>query len=63
LGWVGIGPSVCMLLDGTYEPPKEVDEYTKKLSKQFRKNSKATEHDSLYRVMLEEWKSFWKVAT
>jgi hypothetical protein len=35
VGWVGIGPSVCMMLDGTYEPPEEVDEYTKKLIKQF----------------------------
>jgi hypothetical protein len=34
--WLGIGPSVCMMLDGTYEPPEEVDEYTKKLIKQFR---------------------------
>jgi hypothetical protein len=36
VGWLGIGPSVCMMLDGTYEPPEEVDEYTNKLSKQFR---------------------------
>jgi hypothetical protein len=28
--------------------PEEVDEYTKKLSKQFRQNRKATEHDPLY---------------
>jgi hypothetical protein len=21
VGWVGIGPAVCMMLDGTYEPP------------------------------------------
>jgi hypothetical protein len=26
VGWLGIGPSVCMMLDGTYDPPKEVDE-------------------------------------
>jgi hypothetical protein len=35
MGWVGIVPAVCMMLDGTYDPPKEVDEYTKKLIKQF----------------------------
>jgi hypothetical protein len=22
VGWVGIGPSVCMMLDGTYDPPQ-----------------------------------------
>jgi hypothetical protein len=22
MGWVGIGPSVCMMLDGTYDPPR-----------------------------------------
>jgi hypothetical protein len=21
VGWLGIGPSVCMMLDGTYDPP------------------------------------------
>jgi hypothetical protein len=63
VGWVGIGPVVCMMLDGTYEPPEEVDEYTKKLIKQFRKNRKATAHDPLYKITPEEWKSFWKVAT
>jgi hypothetical protein len=31
VGWLGIGPSVCMMLDGTYEPHEDVDEYTKKL--------------------------------
>jgi hypothetical protein len=63
VGWVGIGQSVCMMLDGTYEPPEEVDEYTKKLIKQFRKNRKATEHDPLYKITPEEWKSFWKGET
>jgi hypothetical protein len=62
VGWVGIGPSLCMMLDGTYEPPEEVDEYTKKLIKHFRKNRKATEHDPLYKITPEEWKSFWKGA-
>jgi hypothetical protein len=47
VGWVGIGPAVCMMLDGTNDPPDEVDEYTKKLIKQFRQNCKATEHDPL----------------
>jgi hypothetical protein len=42
MGWLGIGPSVCMMLDGTYEPPEEVDEYTKNLIQQFRPNHKAT---------------------
>jgi hypothetical protein len=41
VGWVGIDPYVCMMLDGTYEPPEEVDEYTKKLIKQFQKNRKS----------------------
>jgi hypothetical protein len=22
VGWVGIGPAVCMMLDGTYDPPR-----------------------------------------
>jgi hypothetical protein len=50
VGWVGKGkgPSVCMMLDGTYKQPEEVEKYTKKLIKQFRKNRKATEHDTLY---------------
>jgi hypothetical protein len=63
VGWLGIGPEVFMMLDGTYEPTEEVDEYTKKLIKQFRKNRKATEHDPLYKITPEEWKSFWKGAT
>jgi hypothetical protein len=63
VGWVGIGPAVCMTLDGTYDPPEEVDEYTKKLIKQFRQNRKATEHDPLYKITPEEWKSFCKGAT
>jgi hypothetical protein len=61
--WLGIGPALCMMLDITYEPPEEVDEYTNKLIKQFRKNRKATEHDPLYKITREEWKSFWKGAT
>jgi hypothetical protein len=63
VGWVGIVPAVCMMLDGIYDPPEEVDEYTKKLSKQFRQNRKATEHDPLYKITPEEWKSFWKGVT
>jgi hypothetical protein len=35
-------------------PPEEVDEYTKKLIKQFRQSRKATEHDPLYKITLEE---------
>jgi hypothetical protein len=62
-GWFGIRPAVCMMLDGTYDPPEEVDEYTKKLIKQFQKSRKATEHDPLYKITPEEWKSFWKGAT
>jgi hypothetical protein len=38
------------MLDGTYEPPEEVDEHTNKLINQFRKNRKATEHDPLYKI-------------
>jgi hypothetical protein len=60
---LGIGPSVCLILDGTYEPLTELDEYTKKLIKQFRKICKATEHDTLFKITPEEWKSFWKGAT
>jgi hypothetical protein len=52
-GWIGIGPSVCMMLEGIYEPREEVDEYNKKLIKQFRKNCKATEHDPLYKITPE----------
>jgi hypothetical protein len=40
-----------------------VDEYTKKLIKQFRQNRKATGHDPLYKITPEEWKAFWKGAT
>jgi hypothetical protein len=60
VGWVGIGPAVCMMLDGTFDPPEEVDEYTKKLIKKFQKNRKATEYEPLYKITPEEWKSFWK---
>jgi hypothetical protein len=64
VGWIEIGPAVCMLLDGTYDPPPDdVDEYTKKLIKQFRKNCKATEHDPFYKITPEEWKFLWKGAT
>jgi hypothetical protein len=63
VGWVGIGPSVCIMLDGTYEHPEEVDEYTNKLIKQFEKNCKVTEHDPFYNITPEEGKSFWKTAT
>jgi hypothetical protein len=62
VGWVGIYPAVCMMLDGTYEPPEEVDEYTNKLINLLRQNRKATEHDPLYKITPEEWKSFWKGA-
>jgi hypothetical protein len=58
--WLWTGPAVCMMLDGTYEPPEEVDEYTKKMINQFRQNRKAAEHDPLYKITPEEWKSFWK---
>jgi hypothetical protein len=65
VGWLGIGQAVCMMLDGTYDPPPpdEVDEYTKKLIKQFRQNRKATEHDPLYKMTQEECKSLCKGAT
>jgi hypothetical protein len=58
VGWLGIGPSACMMLDGTYEPPDEVEEYTKNLIKQFQKNRKATEGYPSYKISPEEWKSF-----
>jgi hypothetical protein len=48
VGWLEIGPAVCMMLDGTYDTPDELNEYTKKMIKQFRKNLKATEDDLLY---------------
>jgi hypothetical protein len=60
---LGIGPAVCMMLDGTYDPPEEVDEYTKKLIKQFWQNRMANEHDPLYNITPEEWKFFWKEST
>jgi hypothetical protein len=39
-GWLGIGPAVCMMWDGTYEPPRKWMStwYTKKLIKQSRRN-------------------------
>jgi hypothetical protein len=46
-GWLGIGPAVCTMLDGVYEPPDEVDEYTKKLINQLWQNRKVTVHDPL----------------
>jgi hypothetical protein len=49
-----------MMMDGTYEPPEELDEYNKKLIKRFMKNHKAKEHDPLY---TDEWRYFWKGAT
>jgi hypothetical protein len=52
-----------MVLEGTYEPPEELDGYTKNLIKQFRQNRKTTEHYPLYKITPEEWKSFWKGAT
>jgi hypothetical protein len=61
--WLGIVPTVCMMLDGTYDPPEEVEEYTKKLIKQFRQNHKSTEHDPWNKITPEGWKSFWKGAT
>jgi hypothetical protein len=64
VGWVGIVPEVCMMLDVPYAPPpQEVDEYTTKLIKQFRKKIKATEHEPLNKTTPKEWKSFWKGAT
>jgi hypothetical protein len=53
VGWIGIGPAVCMMLDGTYDPPGELDEYTKNLIKQFRQNRKAIGHDPLYKITPE----------
>jgi hypothetical protein len=55
VGWLWICPEVCMMLDGTDDPPEEVDEYTKKLIKQFRQNRKATEHDPLYKITPESF--------
>jgi hypothetical protein len=52
-----------MARDRPISTPKEVDEYTKKLIKQFRKNLKATEHDPLYKITPEEYNYFWKGAT
>jgi hypothetical protein len=40
-----------------------VDEYTKKLINQFWQNHRATEHEPLYKIYPEEWKSFWRGAT
>jgi hypothetical protein len=33
VGWLGIGPSLCMMLDGTYDPPNELDEYDQAVQK------------------------------
>jgi hypothetical protein len=44
-------------------PPKELDEYTTNMIKQFRQNCKATEHDSMYKITPDKWRSFWKGST
>jgi hypothetical protein len=57
-----LGPSVYVIPAGTYEPTDDLDKYTKKLIKNFRQNSKAKEHDPLYKITPDEWRSFCKGA-
>jgi hypothetical protein len=41
VGWLGIGTKVCQMLDGTYDPPEGVDDATRLLIEQFRRNNEA----------------------
>jgi hypothetical protein len=40
VGWIGIGPKVCQMLEGAYDPPEGVDDATRLIIEQFRKNDK-----------------------
>jgi hypothetical protein len=51
-----------MMMDGTYEPPSELDEYTRALMVQFRQNNKAKRESPELQITPEEWKTFWKGA-
>jgi hypothetical protein len=52
-----------MMLDDTYDPPEDLDEYTKKMIKQVRQINKAQEHETMYKITLDEWRYFWKGTT
>jgi hypothetical protein len=41
LVWLGIGPTVCQMLKGTYDPPEGVDDATRLLIEQFSRSDKA----------------------
>jgi hypothetical protein len=41
VGWLGIGPKVCQILEGMYDPPKGVDGATRLFIEQFRRNDKS----------------------
>jgi hypothetical protein len=62
VGWLGIGQSVFMILDGTYELPSGLDEYTRKLIAHLWKNNKAKRESPELKITPEEWKNFWKGA-
>jgi hypothetical protein len=51
-----------MILDGTYKPPDELDEYTWKVIVKLRQNSKAKHDPPKLQITPEEWKTFWKGA-
>jgi hypothetical protein len=62
LGWLGISPKVCQMLEGTYDPPEGVDDATRLLIQQFRKNDKAKMDKRPWKITPEEWQSFWRGA-
>jgi hypothetical protein len=41
VGWLGIGPKVCQMLEGTYDPLEDVDDAIRLLIEQFRRNDEA----------------------
>jgi hypothetical protein len=62
VGWLGIGPKVCQMLGGTYEPPEGVDDATRLLIEQFCRNYKARTYAKPCKITTEEWQGFWRVA-
>jgi hypothetical protein len=62
VGRLSVGTSICMILDGTYKPLAELDEYTRKLIVQFQQKRKAKRESPELQIRPEEWKTFWKGA-
>jgi hypothetical protein len=57
---IGIGSSVCMMLDAVYEPPAELDECIWNMIVQFWQNNKAQLEPPKLQITPEGWKTFWK---